>query len=120
MKNILLIDDNEDDRALIETKFKIANLYSKIFMADTGEDGIKIANKIKPDIVIIDTNLPKLNGFQVCKKMREQYGDSIKIIMMTGYIDAVDAVEARRSGADDYSVKTFDAGKLIETVTQFI
>lgn len=120
MKKILIIDDNENDRLLIKRKISSAGIQCEISATATGEDGINIAEKNNPDIVLIDTKLPNINGFDVCRKLKEKYGDSIKIIMMTGLIDAVDAVEARRAGADDYSVKTSNVRNLIEKITPFL
>ena len=120
MKKVLIIDDNENDSLLIETKLKKTGINCKVFTSRTGEDGIKSADDIRPDIVIIDTNLPRQDGFQVCKKMKSKFGDSIKIIIITGYVDAVDAVKARRSGADDYSIKTSDVANLIKKVANLI
>jgi len=115
-KKILVIDDNEQDRMIIKRFLKKAG-YEDITTAESGEEGIEKAAKESPDLVITDTMLPGLNGFEVCQKIREAHGtDTPKIIIMTGMIDAVDAVKARKMGADDYCVKTADFAPMIEAV----
>ena len=110
---ILIIDDNEQDRKIIKRYVGKAG-YENIVMAETGNEGVEKAESEKPDLIILDTVLPDTVGFEVCKKIRE-FGD-MKIIMMTGTIDAVDAVKARGAGADDYCVKTPDCSPLMEAI----
>ena len=107
-KKILVIDDNEQDRKIINRFLSKAG-YADVMLAENGEDGVKIANAEKPDLVVTDTMLPGIDGFEVCRQIREAQGPTNpKIIIMTGGIDAVDAVKARKMGADDYCVKTSD------------
>ena len=70
----------------------------------------------KPQLVLLDLILPGIDGFEVCRQIREKLKEGTKIIVMTGSIDAVDAVKARKFGADDYCVKTSDASTFIEAV----
>lgn len=115
-RRILIIDDNDQDRKIIERFIKKAG-YEDIFMAETAEEGFIEVRSKKPDLVIIDTMLPGTDGFEVCKQIREtQDLDQPKIIIITGWIDAVDAVKARRAGANDYCVKTSDFSSLIEAI----
>jgi DNA-binding response OmpR family regulator len=115
-KKILIIDDNAQDRMIIKRFLNKAG-YEEILMSESGEEGLKIAESEKPDLAIIDTMLPGMNGFDVCSRIRETQGQAVpKIIIMTGMIDAVDAVKAKRVGADDYCVKTSDGSSLIEAV----
>ncbi|MFC1708660.1 response regulator [Candidatus Omnitrophota bacterium] len=113
---ILVIDDNDQDRRIIERFLKKAG-YSEIILAETGEQGVEKAVTEKPDLVITDTLLPGIDGFEVCRQISEKLGATgPKIVVMTGSVDAVDAVKARRLGADDYCVKTTDASILIESI----
>lgn len=113
-KKLLIIDDSEQDRKIMKRYFTKAG-YENISMAENGEDGVKKAEEEKPDLVISDTMLPGIDGFEVCRRIREALGPEVpKIIIMTGAIDAVDAVKAREMGANDYCVKTSDCESLIE------
>lgn len=118
LKKILIIDDNEQDRKIIKRFLNKAG-FKEIIMAESGEEGLEKVEQKKPDLVIVDTLLPGIDGFEVCSKIREAQGPTNpKIIVMTGFVDAVDAVKARQMGADDYTVKTSDYVSLIEAVQE--
>lgn len=112
-KKLLIIDDSEQDRKIMRRFLSKAG-FDDIAMAETGELGVEKAVSQKPDIIILDTLLPGINGFEVCRRIREAAGSHSKIIIMTGNVDAIDAVEARKAGADDYCVKTSDYGPMVE------
>ena len=115
-KKILIIDDSEQDRKIIKRFLNKAG-FEEIFTATTGQDGLKKAISEKPDLVILDTLLPDTIGVEVCRQIRQIDGSTIpRIIMMTGTIDAVDAVKARQVGAEDYCVKTTDCAPILEAV----
>lgn len=119
-KKILIIDDNEID-LLIAKRHLVSSGYNEIIAAQDANSGIEKLRQEKPDLVILDTVLPGTNGFEICRQIREIYGaDSPKIIIFTGSIDAVDAVKAKRSGADDYCAKTSDCVPLVEAVKKLI
>lgn len=119
-KRILIIDDNEQDRKIMKRFLSKAG-YEDILMAVTGEEGIEKAKTEDVDLIILDTLLPDTIGFEVCSKIRQIKGNApIKIIMMTGTIDAVDAVKARQAGADDYCVKTADCGPLLQALKKLV
>jgi len=116
MAKLLVIDNNEQDRKLIKRFLNSAG-FEDVVTADTGEDGLTKAESEKPDLVITDTVLPGMNGFDVCKKIRKTSGpDNPKVIIITGSIDAVDAVKAKKMGADDYCAKSSDFAPLIDAV----
>ena len=115
-EKVLIIDDNEQDQKIIKRFLNKAG-YEEIIMAATGQEGLKKARAEKPDLIILDTLLPDTVGFEVCCQIKQDKNVPLpKIIMMTGTIDAVDAVKAREAGADDYCVKTVDCAPLIEAL----
>ncbi|PIS47163.1 MAG: hypothetical protein COT17_04860 [Elusimicrobia bacterium CG08_land_8_20_14_0_20_51_18] len=115
-KKMLLIDDDKDDCLMIKEFFDKSG-YPDLMFVESGEEGLKKAEKELPDLVIIDTRLPGMDGFEVCRRIRETGSlKNTKIIVMTGFIDAIDAVKAREVGADDYCVKTSDCLPLIKAV----
>jgi DNA-binding response OmpR family regulator len=112
-KKVLVIDDNEQDRKIAERYLKKSG-YSEIVMAVNGQEGLTKVDSDNPGLVILDTVLPDTLGFEVCRKIKDSKGSQAPVvIMMTGTVDAVDAVRARQSGADDYCVKTADGGPLL-------
>lgn len=119
-KKILVIDDNTKHDAIMKDLLEKAG-YWDVLIAETGEDGVKMAKSERPDLIIIDTVLPGINGFEACGRIRKNSGkDRPKIIVMTGYVDAIDAVKARESGADDYVVKTSDFSILLSTIRSLV
>lgn len=119
-KKVLVIDDNKDDLLLIQRYLKEADC-NNIITAESGEEGVKKVKEERPDVVVLDTLLGKEDGFEVCSKIRKATGPTTpKIIIITGAIDAVDAVKAKKSGADDYCAKTSDCGLLLEAVKKLV
>jgi DNA-binding response OmpR family regulator len=119
-KRILVIEDNADDLLILERYLNKAG-YDEIISAGNVNDGVKKAIDEKPDLVVTDTLLPDSNGFEVCRQIRQSFGASEpKIIIITGSIDAVDAVKAREVGADDYCAKTANCANIIEAVKNLL
>jgi two-component system alkaline phosphatase synthesis response regulator PhoP len=118
-KKILIIDDNEIDLVIAKRRLEETG-YNEILTAQDANEGVKKAMEEKPDLVILDTLLPGSSGFEICRQIREICGQVPKIIIITGSVDAVDAVMARKCGADDYCAKTSDCVPLIEAVKRLI
>ena len=119
-KKILIIDDTDSDRKIVKRFLNKAG-YDNIVIAETGEQGVAMAASEKPDLVITDTMMPGIDGFETCRQIREEHDeDEMKIIVTTGAIDAVDAVKARKAGANDYCVKTSDPELIITAVKNLI
>jgi len=116
---ILIVEDNDQDRKLM-LRFLSKAGYTELSFAAAGWEGIECAVRTQPGIVIIDTILPDMQGFEVCRAVKQSCAASAKIIVMTGCIDAVDAGKARKAGADDYVVKTSDFFPLIEAVRAMV
>ena len=115
-KKILIIDDTDSDRKIV-TRFLNKAGYANIVIAVNGEEGVAKAQSENPDLVITDTMMPGIDGFETCRQIREAHDqETMKIIVTTGAIDAVDAVKARKAGANDYCVKTSDPTQLIAAV----
>jgi len=107
-KNILVI---EDDLNIIEIiKFKLEQEGYYVDTANDGASGLSKALSLNPDIILLDVMLPKLDGFEVCKKVREK--SSVPIIMLTAREDEVDKVLGLELGADDYMTKPFSFREL--------
>ena len=101
MKKILIVEDEESIRGFL-----------KINLKRNGEDGIKIAINEKPAIVILDVMLPGIDGFNVCKRIREEE-KNIGIIMLTAKSQDIDKITGLEYGADDYIVKPFNPMELL-------
>ena len=105
-KSILIV---EDERAMIETlgkKFVKAGF--RVFEAHNGEEGLAIAEKEQPDIAMLDIIMPKMDGMELMKKIREigEWGRKVPIIMLTNLSDAEKVSEAAKYRVYDFLVKT--------------
>ena len=110
MKKILIVEDEESIRGFLKINLK-RNGY-EVIEVDNGADGIKIAINEKPAIVILDVMLPGIDGFNVCKRIREEE-KNIGIIMLTAKSQDIDKITGLEYGADDYIVKPFNPMELL-------
>ncbi len=116
-KKILII---EDDARLAENLAK--GLSEKDFETQTafdGEIGLRFALSGKFDLILLDVNMPKMNGYEVCSKIREK-DSQIPIIMLTALGETDDKIAGFEKGADDYIVKPFEYRELIARVNVFL
>jgi two-component system, OmpR family, alkaline phosphatase synthesis response regulator PhoP len=119
-KKILLVDDNAAHNEVMVSLLQEVG-YKDVVVAQTGNEGAALAESEKPDLIILDTLLPDTTGFDICKDISQKtITPKPKIIIMTGFIDAVDVIKARQMGADDYVVKTADFSYLIDVVKKLL
>jgi two-component system alkaline phosphatase synthesis response regulator PhoP len=103
--NILIVEDEDSIRKFI--KINLDRAGYNVFEASTGEDGLMIADNEKIDIVVLDVMLPGIDGFGVCKSLREKYSN-LGIIMLTAKSQDVDKIMGLEYGTDDYMTKPFN------------
>lgn len=111
-KRVLVVDDEKPISDII--KFNLIKEGYEIETAFDGEEALKKVYQFQPDLILLDVMLPKLDGFQVCRKIRE--GFSMPIIMLTAKEEEVDKVLGFELGADDYITKPFGMRELIARV----
>ncbi len=102
MPTVLLIEDDDESRRATGELFRRAKWA--VFEAGDGEAGIRLALKHRPDVVLCDLLMPKANGFQVCRAIRQQLQPA-KIIVISGRDYGVDRASAIEAGADEYLIK---------------
>ena len=110
MKRILIIEDEESIRGFLKINLK-RNGY-EVIEADNGELGVKLALKEKPAIIILDVMLPGIDGFKVCKIIRNE-DEKVGIIMLTAKSQDLDKIMGLEYGADDYIIKPFNPMELL-------
>ena len=111
-KKILIIEDEKSISDII--KFNLAKEGFEVETAFDGQDGLKKAIEGKPALILLDIMLPLLDGFAVCKKVRET--SSVPILMLTAKEEEVDKVLGLELGADDYITKPFGMRELIARI----
>ena len=116
---VLIIDDSEMHQELMSLALQTIGLKD-IETAVSGEEGVDKFKETPYDLVVVDTLLPKMDGFEVCQALRALGGTAVKIVLLTGVVDAVDAVKAKDVGVDDYCVKTSDPQQIITAVKSLI
>jgi len=105
----------EDDRTLRETL--AYNLSRQGYLVETAEDGqaaLVVARESNPDLVVLDIMLPVLDGFEVCRILRQE--NSVPILMLTARDDEIDRVIGLEMGADDYLTKPFSMREFLARV----
>lgn len=110
MKQILIIEDDPAISIGLKQLFEI-ECYS-VLTSDDGESGLNLAIDSLPDLIILDLNLPKLGGIDVCKTLREK-GYNGSIIILTSKAEQVDKIIGLEIGADDYVTKPFNNRELL-------
>jgi len=113
MKRILII---EDDLAILRgLKDNLEYESYEVLTAKDGEQGYCLIREKKPDLIILDLMLPKMNGYEVCRKVRDE-GVTTPILMLTARGEEVDRVLGLDLGADDYVTKPFSVPELLARV----
>lgn len=127
---ILLVEDNPDDQELALLAFKEANIPSKIVACKDGEEALDYLfatgsyadrdARILPEVMLLDLKLPKVDGFEVLKRVREDPRTKLlPIVVLTTSSEQKDLVESYQLGTNSYIRKPVDFGKFIEFAQQF-
>jgi len=120
MKKILIVDDQVEVRELIEVTLK-SDQY-QIIQAKNGEEAVEIANKIKPDLILMDIMMHEsIDGLEATRRLKSNHETKNSIIiMLTAKGQREDYKKGFDAGADDYFVKPFSPLKLIKKVEEIL
>jgi len=112
---ILLVDD--DELFLRYTHSVIEGAGYRALTAATGEEGLELARKHLPIVVLLDISLPAMNGYEVCRALRDELGRTVGIVFLSGSrTETVDVSAGLLVGADDFLVKPCDPSELLARV----
>lgn len=111
-KTLLVIDDDEKLNALLSNYFK--QFGFTVHSCVLPSAGLKHLRQHKPDLVILDVMLPEMDGFEVCKKIRQEF--KVPIIMLTARGEVMDRILGLELGADDYLPKPFEPRELVARI----
>jgi DNA-binding NarL/FixJ family response regulator len=116
---ILLVDDDEAFRSFIAELFESIGYGTR--QLSSGAGVLATVTDNLPAAILLDVQLPGLNGYEICRELRRRYGDSIAIIFISGErTEALDRAGGLLLGADDYLIKPVDPGELIARVTRLV
>ena len=111
---ILAVDDEPDVLRLVEIKLKKAGF--EISTARDGEEALRKALEVKPDVVLLDVMMPKMDGYTAAQRIKAESDPAPIIIMLTAKGQEADVVRGLRGGADDYIIKPFAPRELIARI----
>ena len=112
IEKILIIEDEEN--ILEAVKYTLTQEGYDVFTSVDGEDGLEKAQEIKPDLVLLDVMLPKMDGFEVCRILRKDL--EMPVFMISAKAEEIDRVVGLEMGADDYITKPFSMRELVVRV----
>jgi DNA-binding NarL/FixJ family response regulator len=111
----LVVDDDPNMQELVSDLLERAGLV--VTRAGDGLAAIEQARELAPDVAVIDVNLPRASGYEVCHELRQAFGNDVGIVLLSGErTEAYDRTGGLLLGADDYIVKPFDPGELVARV----
>jgi len=114
---VLIIDDDADLRQTLQMRFTAAGF--EVFQAGNGKDGIELARDKHPFAIILDVNMPGINGFETCRRLRaDPKTQNIPVLMLTTCTRVGELEEGLRSGADTYLRKPFAGPELVAEVRE--
>lgn len=118
-ERILIVDDEPTMRRLLE--HLLSQQGYTLFLAKDGEEAIKLARSESPDLILLDVRMPRMDGFEAARRIREDKSfASVPILFLTAHQDSEDKREGFNVGADDFIVKPFDSDELVARVASHL
>jgi CheY-like chemotaxis protein len=115
-RRILIVDDNEDSAESLAMLLEISDHDTR--SAYDGEQALRIAEEFRPHVVLLDIGLPKLNGYEVCRRIRQEpWGKDILMVALTGWGQNDDRRKSREAGFDAHLVKPVGHESLMEVLS---
>ena len=118
-KKILIVDDEPD--ILKAVTFRVKKLEYEVVTATNGQEALDLIQKEEPDLILLDIELPVMNGYEVCQRVKtNEKLKHIPIIFLTASIASKIAEKVKEFNADDYLIKPFDFEELSKKIKKFI
>ncbi len=114
---ILIVDDEPDTLEILQALLSIEGYH--VIIASTGEEGVKVAQKEKPEVILMDINLPGIDGNEALRRIR-QNNPFQGVVMLTAFATVENAIQALKEGASDFVKKPFENEHLIHIVNQVL
>jgi two-component system, cell cycle response regulator DivK len=118
-RTILVVEDQEDNRTILRDLLNHAGF--DVLEAVTGEEGVRAAEAHRPDLILMDIQLPLLDGYEATRQIKAQPAlRAIPIVAVTSYALSGDDEKARAAGCDGYVTKPFSPRQLLATVLSYL
>jgi two-component system cell cycle response regulator DivK len=118
-KRILVVEDQEDNRQILRDL--LGNTGYQMFEAENGEDAVTMAAAEKPDLILMDIQLPLVDGYEATRRIKANPAlSAIPIIAITSYALSGDEDKARAAGCDDYVTKPYSPRKLLAKIREYL
>jgi DNA-binding response OmpR family regulator len=118
-KIILAVDD--EPNILMSLEFILDMEGYEVHTARDGEEALEVAERARPDLILLDINIPRKDGYEVCRILRERpYMAGTKIIMLTAKGQTLEKKKGLEVGADEYVTKPFSAEDLLDKIRNMI
>ena len=118
-RRILLVEDHEDNRRIVRDLLTPSGY--EVIEALTGEDGVVMADSHRPDLILMDIQLPGMDGYEATRRIKANPTlHAIPIIVVTSYALSGDDVKAREAGCDAYVTKPFSPRALLAKIREYV
>jgi two-component system cell cycle response regulator DivK len=118
-KRILIVEDQEDNRIILRRLLSTAGY--DLIEAINGEDGVALALSMRPDLILMDIQLPVMDGYEATRRIKSNAElKSIPVIAVTSYALSGDEAKARAAGCDAYVAKPFSPRQLLAKVREYL
>jgi len=118
-KKILAVDD--EPNILMSIEFILEMEGYEVHTAHDGDEALEVADRVRPDLILLDVNMPRKDGYEMCRILREREDlAATKVIMLTAKGQTLERKKGLEVGADDYVTKPFSAGDLLEKIRAMI
>lgn len=119
MSKVLIAEDERDIRELIT--FTLRYHGHEVMAASNGEEALELALKEHPDLVLLDIRMPRMNGYEVCRSIKEnEVTKHIPVVFISAKGQEAEVKEGLDAGATDYILKPFSPDQLVERVAQVL
>lgn len=118
-KTVMVVEDNDDFRHFLHRELSL--IYNKVLVARDGMDGALMAEKENPDLIVSDVMMPRMNGTDMCRRIKENIETShIPVILLTAWSTDEGRAEGYKAGADAYIAKPFDMEVLLARISNLL
>jgi two-component system response regulator VicR len=118
MKKILVVEDNAEVAKLLELILRRAGY--DISIAEDGIEALQRFQEQQPDLVLLDIMLPRMDGYEVSTRIRQEFHSQVPVIMLSSLDSPLDMERSREAGATDHLAKPFDKDQLLAVIASYI